>query len=32
MGWWDIPEAEETEFPKAPHQDLADNIFATLKA
>jgi hypothetical protein len=27
MGWCDIPSAEETEIPKAPHQDHVDNFF-----
>jgi transposase len=27
VGWWDIPSAEETEIPKDPHQDHADNFF-----
>jgi hypothetical protein len=27
MGWWDIPSAEETEIPKAVHQDCVDNFF-----
>jgi hypothetical protein len=31
MGWWDIPSAEETEIPEAPHQDHVGNFFSTLK-
>jgi len=27
MAWWDIPSAEETEIPKAPHQGQVGNFF-----
>jgi len=26
MCWWDIPSAEETEIPNAPHQEHVDNV------
>ena len=32
MGWWDISSAKESEIPKAPHQDYADNFFFRLSS